>query len=391
LTETVIYRNRNFHIALGSSLVMMMLAVAIVPAFPGVVEAFKLSPQSVGLLITVNTLPTMLLAPLGGMLADRMGRKRLLVPSLIMFGIFGGACALAPDFNTLLILRLAQGLLSAPLQSITFAIISDLFKGRDRAEAMGINGTVMYSGYVIYPIVGGALAGLAWYYPFLVFLAAIPLGVAAIFILHYPEPRSEQSITSYVANTWIYLRSWKTAWLFCSNVLTYVLLFGAYLTYLGILITSRFNATPLALGVLVSVVGICTAAVSSQVGKLSRRFPPSALITVAFIGYAIALAMIPLMPGLWWCLAPAIIFGVSHGLNIPTTSLMASRIASPEHQAGFMAIQTTMILLGMTIAPLVMGLAYSFTDIGGAFFIAAAIALLVPVTAAIIGRRKLSV
>ena len=61
-----------------------------------------------------------------------------------------------------------------------------------------------------------------------------------------------------------------------------------------------------------------------------------------------------------------------------------------EHRAGFMAIQGTMIPLGMTIGPLIMGLAFSFTGLDGTFLIAALIALIVPIMATLIGRRKLS-
>lgn len=56
---------------------MAILGVSgITPAFPGVVDAFDLSPQGVGLLIVFFTLPGVVLTPLLGVLADRYGRKR---------------------------------------------------------------------------------------------------------------------------------------------------------------------------------------------------------------------------------------------------------------------------------------------------------------------------
>ena len=158
--EDKVYRNRNFQIACSAGLMAMMMVAIIVPAFPRMVAALGITEQSVGLLITVYTIPSFLLTPLAGIMADRWGRRRLLVPSLFLFGIFGTACAFAPDFKTLLILRVLQGIGGAPLGGITGAIIGDLFSGQKRVEAMGLNTTVMYMGYIIYPLIGGALAGL---------------------------------------------------------------------------------------------------------------------------------------------------------------------------------------------------------------------------------------
>ena len=390
MTEISIYCNRNFQIALGASIVMMMMVATIVPAFPKVMEAFKLTEQSVGLLITVHTLPGFLFAPLGGIVADRLDRKKLLVGSLLLFGIFGGSCALAPDFNTLLILRALQGIGAAPLLSISATIISDIFSGHKRAEALGINTTVMYTGYIIYPLIGGALAGLTWNYPFLLFLAAIPLGLLAIFALQYPEPRNRQSLGDYLGDALHYLKNWKVVWLFSATVITYVLLYGAYLTYFSILIAERFHASPLTVGLFVSAVGLFTAIISSQVGRISKRFSVVSLIISAFVIYAIAMAIIPVMPELWFCLLPAIAFGIAHGLNLPSMTVVASQVTPPEHRASFMAIHGTMILLGMTIAPLVIGLAFSLTNLNVTFIIAALIALIIPIMAVIISRKRLS-
>jgi len=68
------------------------------PAFPQVVEVFGISRVQVGWVVTAYSLPGILSAPLVGMGADRLGRKRVLVPTLFVFGIAGGACALACSF-----------------------------------------------------------------------------------------------------------------------------------------------------------------------------------------------------------------------------------------------------------------------------------------------------
>jgi MFS transporter, ACDE family, multidrug resistance protein len=391
MAETKVYLDPNFQIICSASLMGMMMAAIITPAFPTIVEALGISEQSIGLLISVYTLPNLLLVPLSGMMADRFGRKKLIVPSLFLFGIFGGACALAPDFKTLLILRGLQGIGGAPLLAVSNAILGDLFSGQKRAEAMGLNTTVMYAGYVIYPLLGGALAGLAWNYAFLPFLIAIPVGIIALVSLHCPEPKSKESLKDYLRNALRYLRGLKVLWLFSATVITYILLFGTYLTYFSIFLEDHFDASPFTIGLFISIIGLFTAGVSSQLGRFSKRFSVVSLIIGAFVIYALAMAIIPVAPNLWFCVLPTILFSIAHGLNLPSQNIIAAGIAPLEHRAAFMAVQNTMIPLGMTIGPLIMGLAFSFTGLNVTFLIAALIALVIPIMAVIIGKGKLSV
>ncbi len=117
---------------------MSVLGVAsITPAFPRIIRDLGIEPRQVGLLITIFTFPGMILAPFLGVLADRYGRKRILVPSLLLFGLAGSACGFAGNFHVLLVLRFFQGTGAAALASLTGTIIGDLFPGRETAAAMG--------------------------------------------------------------------------------------------------------------------------------------------------------------------------------------------------------------------------------------------------------------
>jgi len=148
------------------------------PAFPQVVDVFDISRVQVGWVVTAYSLPGILSAPLVGIGADRLGRKRVLVPTLFVFGVAGGACALARSFPVLLGLRAVQGLAAAPLVGLAVTIIGDRYQGRDRAAAVGYNATALNVGTAAYPAVGGALAAIAWYVPFALPLLALPVGAA---------------------------------------------------------------------------------------------------------------------------------------------------------------------------------------------------------------------
>jgi hypothetical protein len=131
---------------LGVTLMAVLGSSSVSPAFPKVVAELGISPGQVGLLITVFTLPGVFLTPVSGVLSDKFGRKTVLIPSLLLFGVAGGACALARDFELLLGLRVLQGVGAAALGATNVTLIGDLFAGRERTAALGYNSSVLSAG-----------------------------------------------------------------------------------------------------------------------------------------------------------------------------------------------------------------------------------------------------
>lgn len=367
---------------------MVVLGVSsITPAFPKIRQVLGISGGQVGLLITFYTLPGIALAPVLGVLADRFGRKRILVPSLFLFAIAGTACALARDFSLLLALRALQGMGGAALGSLNTTIIGDLYSGRRRVQAMGLNASVLSIGTASYPTVGGALALLGWRYPFLLPAAALPIGILVLTYLKNPEPRNFQGLREYLKGTWGYLRDIKVAALFAAGVLTFVILFGAYLTYFTLLLGDSFGASPLIIGLIMSSMSLTTGAVSSQLSKIQRWLPLGTTIRLAFVIYALALALIPLMPSLWLLVIPAIVFGIAQGANIPSLQTAVAGLSPLEYRAAFMSLNATMMSLGQTIGPPLLGIVYVYRGIDATFFAAAGLALAAPVVATLLPRK----
>ena len=115
MLQNRLYRQRNLRIIFAVTLMAVLGVSSITPAFPNIVRELGVSSSQVGLLITFFTLPGIILAPFLGVLADRIGRKRILVPSLFLFAIAGTACAFIHQFHMLLLLRALQGAGAAAL------------------------------------------------------------------------------------------------------------------------------------------------------------------------------------------------------------------------------------------------------------------------------------
>ncbi|MFC1555486.1 MFS transporter [candidate division KSB1 bacterium] len=382
-----IYLDREMLIIFSITMTAIMSVSSIAPVFPKIMEQLNISAQSVSLLVSVFTLPGILLTPVFGVLADRFGRKLIVVPSLFLFGIAGGACAFTTDFNILLTLRFFQGIGAASLGSMNVTIIGDIYNDKERTAAMGYNSSVLSIGTTVYPAIGGALGFLGWHYPFFLAFLGIPVGLLVLFFLKNPEPKNRQKLSEYFKNLYISLKNRKVIGLFVSCGVTFIILYGSYLTYLPVYMTLKFESNTLINGLVMSVVSISTAVTASQLGKLIKRFSEQTLLKTSFLIYGFALAIMPLADEFWKLLGPTILIGYSHGTNIPVTLSLLAKYAPMEYRAAFMATNGMLLRLGQTIGPVLMGTMYLFGGINYAFWAGSALTAVMFVYLSIIYRK----
>jgi MFS family permease len=367
-------KDPNLLIVFGVTLVSIMGVTSITPSLPQLAAEFNISPQRAVLVITYIMLPGILLTLLMGVVADRWGRKAVLVPCLLLFGTAGTACALAQDFDWLLRLRLIQGIGAAPLASLSFTLIGDLYEPKARTKATGYNAGVLSVGTATYPVVGGVLASIGWQFPFLLPILAVPVGVCVLTSLRSPVLDKADSILNYFSNALGCIRNRRVLALLLASFGTVTVLYGAYLAYFPFLIKSSFGGSPRTIGIIMSCMSVVTAITSSQVGKLARVFSEEALLRVSFVLYSLGLATMPAVSNLWLLLLPTIAFGLGHGLNIPSIQSLLAGSASTNERGAIMSLNGTVLRVGQTLGPLLGGWVSGIWGIGGAFYVGASIA-----------------
>lgn len=368
-------RDPNLPIIFGISLISVMGAASISPALPRISQELGIPASSIGLLITVFTLPGVVLAPVSGVLSDRYGRKKVLVPSFILFGVAGGACAFVRDFDFLLILRFLQGIGAASLTSMSLTLVSDLYHDKDRRRVMGYNSGVLNTGMSCYPVVGGLLTTFGWQYPFLLPFLAIPIGVATLVILDNSEPQSEQPFKQYLTSVWVHARDPQLIALFLASMTTTALRYGPLFTFLPLLMSRSFGSSPLVIGIVLSSGAVVTVVIAVESRRLDTVFSAKSQITAAFVLYSFTMLLIPLMPTAWSLLLPALTFGLAHGINLPNVNTLIAESASSENRGAFMSINAMNFRLGQTIGPTLMGMIAVTVGISGAFYVASGVAL----------------
>jgi len=367
----------NLQIIFGVTLTTAIGIFSLSPAFPIIVKELQISPKDIGLLITVFTFPGILLMPVMGIIADLFGRKKVLVPALILFAVAGGLCLLARDFKTLLVLRFFQGIGVAPLSSLNVTVIGDLYTGKKRTAAMGYNQSVFSVGAAGLSAVGGALAMMGWYYPFMLPLMAIPVGMLVMFFLKSPttELKNVNRFKEYIWGVTETIKKGQMIAIYSVTIVIFIIVAGSYATYFPLLMGITFNAPPFFIGIVMSSVYIASALSSSQMGKIIQTFPEKAVIRASFLLYALALVIVPFIPNTWLFFIPALLLGAAQGISLPTIQTLLGGLSSTENRAIIMSLYGMALRLGQTLGPPLLGIVFAISGINAAFYVSSCLAL----------------
>jgi MFS family permease len=127
-----------------------------------------------------------------GLLGDRIGRKKALVPALVLFGVASLACAYSRSSGELVAARAVLGLGAAVILPLAIAVIPVLFTPQERQKAIAVVMGAVFLGYPLGPILGGWLLDNFWWGSvFLINVPVIAIALVAVALL-MPESRSEQ-------------------------------------------------------------------------------------------------------------------------------------------------------------------------------------------------------
>lgn len=191
--------------SLGAVPLLMVLGNSmLIPILPQMKSALGITQFQVSLVITLFSIPAGLVIPFAGFLSDRYSRKKIIVPSLLIYGL-GGVIALVAilllekPYYLIMVGRVVQGMGAAGTAPIAMALASDIFTSSNRSKALGILEASNGLGKVISPIVGSLLGLISWYALFYVFpILCVPTALGVWFLVKDPTTNTKsQSLKEY--------------------------------------------------------------------------------------------------------------------------------------------------------------------------------------------------
>jgi DHA2 family multidrug resistance protein len=177
-------------IAVVLTAVLEVLDITIVSvAIPHMLGTFGATSDQITWVLTSYLVSAAVVMPLTGYLSARLGRRRLLIFSIIGFVISSALCGVSWNLESMVIFRLAQGICGAPLVPLSQAILLDAFPREKHGQALAIFGLGIMVAPVLGPTFGGWLTDtFVWR---AVFYINVPIGVFALLLAMGNLPRSE--------------------------------------------------------------------------------------------------------------------------------------------------------------------------------------------------------
>ncbi len=147
-------------------------------ALPTIVDEFNASFGAVQWVVLSYLLTQATLVLGMGRLADIVGRKAIFITGFVIFIVGSALAGLSPSVGWLIVFRIIQGVGSAMIFSIQYAIIIDAFPRSERGRALGLNATIVSTGIISGPIIGGLIIdAVDWRW---IFYVNAPIGVIGI-------------------------------------------------------------------------------------------------------------------------------------------------------------------------------------------------------------------
>ena len=350
----------------------------VLPLLPSYGAKYGASDATIGVLVASYSLMQLLLAPWWGRLSDRIGRRPVLLISLVgsvaSYLLFG----FAGSFLVLLISRVVAGGCGS-IVNVAQATLADVTPPELRARAMGLIGAAFGVAFIIGPALGGFSTRWGEAAPGLV--AATLSGAnffAALFLLPETRAIADRSRTQARAR-------WSTLVAPLGVMFLETFAFTVIYAVFPLYGARSLGFDRAGISYLFVFIGVVTAVVQGWlVGRLAPRFGEPRVMAAGCLFLTVGLVLLPLssaagvslawrLPSLLGALA---LVAAGTGLVAPTAASYVSRITKPEAQGHALGGLQSSGAMARVAGPMLLGLVSDLSVDNGPFFAAAGVALL---------------
>ena len=318
-----------------------------------------------GLAVSLSALTSALIAPVWGRLADRYGRKPMMVRASLVMTFTMGGLAFVPNVFWLLVLRILNGLFSGYVPNSTALIASQAPKNRS-GYALGTLATGVIGGSLVGPLLGGVLAeilGIRQVFLLVGFILLICNLMTSFLVKEDFQPvtkaevLSTRDLFSSIKDKQILIGLFVTSMIIQVSAQSIAPILTLYIRHLGQTENLMFVS-----GLIVSALGFSSMLSSSTLGKIGDRIGNHRLLLIAlfysFSMYVLcALAQNSLQLGI-----VRFLYGFGTGALMPSINSLLTKITPREGISRIFSYNQMFMNIGQVIGPFI-GSAIA-TDLG---------------------------
>src|SRR5688572_16515665 len=324
-------------------------------------QKFDIGMSTVGLLFAVFSISGMVGSALGGAIADRMGRKTVIIFSLILSSLSALGMGFAPTLGIFIAVVVLVGTLSSIGHPAHEAVVADLLPPDKRAEGYGIIRVVFNLAVIIAPPIAGLLIANSYLTLFIVD-AVISLVSAAIVILALPETKPQalphvkpESMRQTFAG---YGRVFKdTPFLaFIGVTVLMTLVYMNMNSTLGVYLRDQHGLPEISYGWLISINAIIVVLFQFWVTRQLEKYRPMLMMAAGSLLYAVGFAMYGFVPTFALFVVAMIIITIGEMVVSPFQQSLVANFAPEDMRGRYMAVSGLSWSISFTVGPYFAGL-----------------------------------
>lgn len=343
-------------------LIMTLGNSMLIPILPLLEKELDITKLQSSFIITVYSLVAIFLIPIAGFLSDRFGRKKVIIPALIIAGIGGLVAGLASwgmesSYGMILFGRVLQGIGASGAMPIVLPLVGDMFRDDKEASAtLGIIETSNTIGKVLSPILGAFLAGFIWFLPFFSIPVFSVVSAGMVLFLIKNEGKEEEPVHfkaywNLTKETFKEHHKWLLAVFFIGAILMFIL-FG-FLFYLSSILEDKYDYEGIIKGLLLAIPLLALSIASYIAGK---KIKDNLVVMkwVTFIGIllsACSVAVIPFTDNPFFLLAIFLFCGIGIGVCLPCLDALITSSLEKDVRGVITSIYSSMRFTGVAAGP----------------------------------------
>lgn len=321
---------------------------------------FEIGMTVVGAIFAVFSLSGFIGSALGGAMTDRMGRRTVIIISLILSSLSALGMGLAPTLGTFIVVAVIVGTLANIGGPAHEAVIADLLPEQKRAEGYGITRVVFNAAVIIAPATAGLLVTRSYLLIFVVD-CVISLIAAAIAFFALPETRpqhlqksSPESLSQTFAGYGRVFRDRSfIAFVFVTFMMT--LVYMNMNSTLGVFLRDRHNLPEFGYGTLLSINAIMVVLLQFWITRRLQRFKPLFMMALGSLFYAAGFAMYGFVSGYPAFVAAMVVITVGEMIVSPFGQALVAGFAPDAMRGRYMAVGGISWGLAFAIGPYLAG------------------------------------